>query len=1377
MARYLSIKWHILYTLLVFTNLCFSQSKQFRHITHADGISQSEIYSFLEDAAGFMWFGTVDGLNRYDGYNVTTFNTDKDSPHSISNNTVRCLVEDDFGRIWIGTDDGLCVYDSRMEKIHQIKLNRFNEKRLTINAALIDRGQLYLGTSLGFLRIDVSTNELSKIGKSAHQIKIVNDNSDYSFIACTRGQDGKVWVATATSLYQLISNGNDSISVLNKQLELKGTLPDLRNLVEDEFGNLWIVFYQNGFIKYNPKTGQIKHFKKNLPNRSVVSNKISSVTIDQTGHLWIGTHDKGLLFLEKKYLNDENPNFQLIEHDLSNDRSLNSNLIYSLYVSKDNLLWIGTIGSGINIYDPNRNPFHYYNLQNAANQSSHSTNFIRAVYADEQDNIWIGTHSNGLFLLDRGNLEKIDKIGFGTESIFHINDAGNGNTFVCSNLGISLVKKVNKTLEIKSTLPIGPAFYTTRPENGIFWVASLYGVRKCKLNNGEIILEQTYTTDSKPALSFNNCRVLYFQKEANELFIGTEGGGLNILGLNPEMVPIHTSIYQKGDSTNSISNNYIRSIIEDSNSDIWIGTYEGLNKMKVDPASGKAIFKTYTRKNGLPNNTIQSIVEDNQKNLWIGTNQGLCKFNRPAETFTQYTLNDGIQSNEFSEHAIFKKWDNEIIIGGINGINTFYPEQITSSNFEPNTTITDFYLFNKKIRVGEKTSNGKKSPLIKSISKTDSIFLKPNQNSLGFEFSAMIYNSPEKIQYAYLLEGFEKEWNITDADNRRANYTNLGFGDFTFKVKAINNDGLWEETPKSVFISISPPLYYTTLAFILYALLAILAFIFFTNYSILRYTTKKKIILENQHNKKVRELEELRTRFLINISHDLRTPITLISSPLEIIQKNRSIQPETKSLLNLVQRNVKKLKDMTEQLLDISKVETGILTPQPQNLDIVSFVKSEVLSFEDAFNRKGIDLEVKSEEPSYKMSFDPDMISKVLFNILSNALKHTHEGKVTMNISAVPSPSSDKAGMERQQNYIKISISDTGVGIDEADIARVFERFYQGKEQNKKGYGIGLSHCKDLIEAHNGSIDVASKKGVGTIFNIHLPNIQKPESPTVQSLPILKNETAELTVAEDLMAEVRGEAATHSITILLVEDNPDLRGFLAQELRKKYQVLEAENGEEGLKIAQVDYPDLIISDVMMPNMNGLEFCKAVKSNIKTSHIPVILLTAKVDKETKYEGLEIGADDYISKPFEMEYLFLKIINLLKNRERLRKMFQLNANLEPSKVTVTSIDEQFLIKLMAEIEKGIADADFSINALERELGMSHSSFYNKIKSLTGQSANDLVFSARMKRAKQILEDTGKIRVSEVAYMVGFSDPKYFSKRFKEFFGASPSHFIKK
>lgn len=508
----------------------------------------------------------------------------------------------------------------------------------------------------------------------------------------------------------------------------------------------------------------------------------------------------------------------------------------------------------------------------------------------------------------------------------------------------------------------------------------------------------------------------------------------------------------------------------------------------------------------------------------------------------------------------------------------------------------------------------------------------------------------------------------------------------------------------------------------------------------------------------------------------MRTPLTLISSPIEMALKNKDLSHDLKNHLNLAQRNIKKLRYITEQLLDLNKAEAGIISANLQTQDIVSFIKMEATHFTHAVKSKGLEFYIISNEEAIYTAFDSDMISKVIFNLLSNAIKFTQKGEISIRIGKVFKDLPEKLNHSTYNSFTRIDIQDSGEGIEQNDLGKIFDRFYQGKGKTEKGYGIGLSHCKDLIEALGGVIEATSEKGVGTTFRFFIPDINTEDYN--QEKDFNRSNT------EDVYVESFTDAANDDTfpengslqKILLIEDNPDMRSFIRHELKKEYKVFEAEDGLDGLEKAGKYSPDLIISDIMMPIMDGIEFCQKIKSDIKTSHIPVILLTAKADTPTKYKGIEMGADDYISKPFEMDYLLLRIKNLLKSREQLRKLFQINNSLDPSSVTVSSLDEMFLSQLMKAMENGIPDPEFTVNSLESTMGMSHSNFYRKIKNLTGQSGKDILLNMRMKRAKQILTDSKRIRISEVAYMVGYTNPKYFSQSFKEFYGVLPSDIAK-
>jgi len=1366
------IKGYLVLMFLAWGITSFSQPRLFQHITNADGISQSEIYTFLEDSRGFMWIGTVDGLNQYDGYNITIYNTDKSNPNSISNNTIRSLAEDSLGRIWIGTDDGLCVYNPSSEKIFQVGIEFIEDDvLLRVNSIIVDKNYLILGTTLGLLRANINTTDLEQIGKNFQVVKY-SKNSQAIVYDATLCKNGSIWFITSAALIGLVfqSETNDPWVIDNiSDSELGNNVA----IEKDISGNIWIITHTKGFFRYNPSTKRINRFSENFPNRSVVSDMYSSAVTDKNDNLWLATRDKGLLFLDAKWLNDDNPQFDNLQNVPFADNSLNSNLIYSLYVSRNNLLWVGTIGMGINIYDPQQKEFNHQKIPLKSEDVQSSSNFIRSVFNDNKDNIWLGTHNNGLYIFNRKN-NTFRKAGFGNQSIFYICDIGGDITLICNSNGYSLVRLEDNKLRIISNVNSSAHFFATKSKNDVMWLASLIGLTKCRIENGVLQAEKTYNIDTDPGISLKNCRVVYYNGDKNELLLGTEGGGLNILKLDEQQNVTSVTVFKKTTSPNSISNNYIRSIAKDCNGDFWIGTYEGLNRLLCDSLSGEITFKSYTKKDGLPNNMIQLIVEDNQKMLWIGTNGGLSRFDSKNNHFINYSASDGLQSNEFSEHTVFKRANGEIIVGGTEGINIFNPENIHTNNIPPKTTITGFYLFNKKVEISE----GEKKPysLRKSIVLTDTILLKPNQNSFAFDFSAMLYSNPGKVNYAYLLEGFDKDWNYTDAKNRKANYTNLKHGKYVFKVKSTNIDGIWEESPRQVFVQIRTPFVYSWPAFVIYILVILLAIAWLTNYSVIKYTTKKKILLENDHNKKLHELDELRNRFFINISHDLRTPLTLISSPIEMILKNKEISTEVKNHLNLAQKNIKKLKYIIEQLLDFNKSEAGVLSPTRLSQDIVSFIKKEAAHFTHAINTKGLGFFVVSNEASIHTAFDANMLSKVLFNLLSNAIKFTNHGEIYIRIEETSQELPEILKLQEYNSYIKIEIQDTGEGIEQNDVGKIFDRFYQGTGKTEKGYGIGLSHCKDLIKAHDGIIEATSEKGVGTKIRFFIPVIKSEENKQEKELISANSEDIYVEeVSSNSGANSLHEDANTQI-ILIIEDNPDMVSLIRNVLKKEYKILEARDGIDGLEKAEKFSPDLIISDVMMPRMNGIEFCRKIKSDIKTSHIPVILLTANTDMPTKYQGIEMGADDYILKPFEMEYLVLRIKNLLTSREQLRRLFQINSSLDPSAVTVSSLDEKFLSQLMKALEDGISDPDFTVNSLESTMGMSHSNFYRKIKSLTGQSGKDVLMSIRMKRAKQILTDNQGIRISEVAYMVGYVNPKYFSQNFKDFYGVLPSEITK-
>lgn len=1111
-----------------------------------------------------------------------------------------------------------------------------------------------------------------------------------------------------------------------------------------------------GLVRCRLKNWQFDFFKYDKHKNSVASDRCSALELCSEGNLWIGTVDKGLSMVQSMDLDRDKDEiiFTQFNHNNYNPNSLNSNLIYSLYTSHDDLLYIGTIGSGVNIYDPQQKNFSHYRLSQITNDLSYS-NFIRSIYVDSSDKFWLGTHNSGLFLFDRSK-HSISKMGFDTQSIFFISHYNENKLLICSTTGLYLIQYAPNRISILDRINTPATFNIINTVGNNYWLASLGGVKHLKIENDKILILNEYSTTSSLPMSFNNSRVLFFDEVRNELLIGTEGGGLNILVLNQNHQAERITVYKKDEASTSLSNNYIRSIHQDSGGDMWIGTYEGLNKLLRDPETGNVTFRSYNNNDGLPNNMIQSIAQDNDGNLWIGTNGGLFKTDLAFENFTVFTDTDGLQSNEFSENAVFKTSDGELVFGGINGINTFYPHKILPSERSPNITITGFYLFQKKADIRQSYDGN--IILDKSVFFKESISLLPSQNSIGFDFTALIFNNPDKIAYKYKLEGFENEWNITTAQNRHANYTNLRHGEYVFRVRATNEDGIWEKNGTELLIRIATPMYLTWYAYVIYVLIALSVTLFFRFFSVIQYKTKAKLVIENEHNKKLRGLDELRANFFINVSHDLRTPITLIYEPIKSILKSKNLNPIQRKKLMVAERNANHLNNLVEQLLDVRKAESGKIIPVFKAGDIISFSKKILEQFDYALDKKSIKAQISSKEKQIITSFDHDILSKVYSNLISNAINYTTEGTITIHIERIDKKQSPLTSNSRHEHFIRIAIKDTGIGITKENQSKIFDRFYQEDASIGKGYGIGLSHTRDLIKAHSGFIDLESEPGAGTTMIVILPY----RNPCKRMLSDDE---------EDLILEAEADEKN----ILIVEDNDELRDYIKSELSDDFVVLEAADGVEGVKVANEFLPDLVISDVMMPGMDGIELCKELKSNIKTSHIPVILLTAKVDSNTKYQGIETGADDFIPKPFELDYLVIRVHNLLQSREKLRELFRKNFEVNPSSISVTSLDDKFIKAMLAAIEEGISDPEFTVNTLEEEMGMSHSNFYRKVKSLTGQSGKEILQEMRLKRACQLLNDCPDIRISDVAYMVGFSNPKYFSKCFKERFGYTPSDAI--
>ena len=1071
--------------------------------------------------------------------------------------------------------------------------------------------------------------------------------------------------------------------------------------------------------------------------------------------------------------------FYSYQNDPKEPASIGDNIVNDVYVDRSGLIWIGTWNDGLNKINPNRKFDHYKN--NPLNPNSVSGNFITALCEDKDGFVWIGTDQEGLNRFDPKNgifthykndpnninsltSDKIADIEEDTEGILWIAIDGEG---LCK-----YDKKNNRFTRYKhdpndkKSLPSDQISVIVEQKNGNLLIGTIGGglLEFSKQKNSFARIR--YDPNDPDDITAYGVYALFEDRNEN-LWIGTYGTGLFYYD---RIKKTSESYFNVPGDTTSLSDNTISAIAESNDGTVWIGTYNGLNKFDQH----KKKFKRYNESNGLPNNTIYGIVIDDTGNLWISTNKGLVRLNPTNDNIKVYTKADGLQSDEFNQWAYCKGQSGNIYFGGLKGFNAFNPEDLKDSDFKPKIFLTNLQLFNKNIPVGY-DEQFDRTILSEPLNNIQTLNLTHDDYVFSIEFLALDYtSSPQKIKYAYKMSGFDTEWNYVKADRRFATYTNLSPGEYVFTVKSTNSDGVWNDNGKNLSIIVHPPWWKTGWAYTAYGLMLIALILSIRTYDIKREKLKHQLVLEHKHAKKLEELDGMKSDFFANISHEFRTPLTLILGPAEQILSEK-VNDAIHQNIMLIKRNAKHLLHLINELLDLSRLDAGKLNLKTTRQNLVSFVNRVVMSFESAAVLKSIKLTFSCSDIIIPVYFDSEKLETVLKNLISNAIKFTppdHE------ISAHVLKVSD--------SMVQIKIRDTGIGIPEREISKIFDRFYQVKSAHTRlhgGTGIGLALAKQLVELHKGTLKVTSKVNLGTEAIIGLPlgnnHLSKDQ--------IVEYETGkdEGTSNEDEIDELIPKIKNHKVNtlidnkdiILIVEDNTDVRDFIKSSLGNEYTYDEAENGEEGIKKAIELIPDLIISDVMMPILDGNEMTRQLKSDNKTSHIPIILLTAKSGLDNKIEGLETGADDYLTKPFEPKELQTRIKNLVWLRKKLQEIYgsQSLSSITRSKNRLKGVDAEFLERMLRVIDEHVSEEHFTIEDFGHEVGMSRSQMFRKIKALTGKSCSVYVRSVRLAKAKTMLQNN-EANISEIAYSVGFNSPSYFTHCFKEEFGYSPSELVK-
>lgn len=1339
-----------------------AQNIQVRYLGIENGLSNNAVNTIFQDHNGFMWFGTYDGLNRYDGYSFKTYRNVIDDSTSICSNNINTIDEDVTHRLWVGGQKGLSIYNPATATFSYPSYAFYNK---SLKANLNDNILAVKAVKGTGMLVGTQHNGLFYFSdhRNGRQIPLkINGKIKLDYYVSAMGYDEK-----KNAAYVFIADyGLYEFDLRNGLLQPKNSEMHTGYCLKvTHDGRLWLG-NDRGLFFFNEATNSL--------SESIISYRGPVVNLceDKKGDLWIATDGAGAWILTqggKKALP--------LQSKTAGDRSLlNSNSIYAVYEDKEGRKWIGTLRGGINIIEP-ATPFAKVVYQPEGNNSS-VENFIFSFCEDEPGRIWIGTDGAGLRYWNRTN---------NTYQTFAHNENVPGS--ITSNFITSIVKDAQNNVWL-STWFGGINRYNKATKS--FEHYTCFNTRTKGYDNNVWRL----LTDDKQRLWACAVRggALYKFNEKNKTFeefdnnlselqaIAQDRQG-NIWAGDYSALILVDTVYKQHKVYNV---GYpVRCIYEDKKNNFWIGTQEG-GLMLFNRTNHT--FKRYTTKEGLPNNTILRMLEDETGKLWLSTYDGLARFNPASEECQNFYQSDGLQSNQFSFNAALSLSSGEFLFGGIKGFNVFHPDGISNKNTFPNLYLSGLRINNSPIEENEAFIKERSFEQVKRIE------VPYEKALLTLDYLGLDYADVSNISYAYRLSGWDKQWNYV-ANTRTASYSRLQEGHYIFEVKVSNKKGGWSEAQTLLYVTVLPPWYRTWWAYGLYGLAAFSLLYLYALYKNRQAKLRYQIQLANLEMQKEKELNEKKIAFFTNVSHEFRAPLSLIINPIKDLLHKTEHRTETAEL-QVIYRNAKRLLRMVDQLLLFKKAEQNLDQLNLQKQNVYDLCRDVYLCFIEQARSRKIRYELQGEAKGAFINADREKIEIALFNLLSNAFKFTPEGgTIAFRIKET------NAG-------IALSISDTGPGIPEDESQKLFERFVQlNNTGNKGGFGIGLYLVKNFVEAHGGTVTFESEKGSGTTFHINLNKVREDAdaisifSDTQQSsshktdgqkehslieavsLPapvsaILEEMTEDVVEPQEEteMPVAADELATEKQSLLVVDDDKEIRHYLVEVFASKYKIYQANNGREGIRLAKQHLPDLIISDIVMQDGNGLELCRTLKEDSALSHIPIVLLTGTSSDEMQLEGMNSGADDYIKKPFDKEILMARVGAILKRRNILQSYFYNEVTLGSAKFKVSTEYKEFIERCMKIIEDHLLDDDFPIKSLAAEMGMSHSALYKKIRAVSGQSVNSFIRFVRLKRAAELFIST-ELNVNETATMVGFGNLKYFRTQFHNQFGLNPSEYIKK
>lgn len=1350
----------------------------FKSSSILNSLSSKDVQSVYQDRDGFLWISTRNGLFQYDGYSITAYKSNLYYPDLLTSNNIYCVAEDSCHRLWIGTYNGLNQLDKRTGKISKIE----NE-------------------------------EINGIGIS--QILVTDDQ--------------RIWFGSEVGLYEYIESENRF--QLFDESNTDGVFPrvTIKSLFEDDRGDVWIGTWGGGLYRYEKSSRRFRKYP-----RMNSGNSAHVVFQDSYKNIWVGTWGAGLHLLHDAYT-PEKTTWTTFAHDEKRAGSISDNLIYA--ISEDintRSLWVGT-RSGLSmlpLQEAQAGVYEFENCYPGGSENSITGSEVASLLRDRQGIMWIGMIGGGVNMANtrkaRFNLDRLPEVkrtlkSNSVRSIL-LDDEGllwmgiSTYGFGVKNLQTGRFTHHGQMLDFKSYSGISTTMSIMQsPSTGHIWIGvydgGAYEINK-KAPEGKRV--KLYNSSNAPWMC-HPCIYHICEDSRQNLWFATKGGvsmraadgtPVRLDSLRVGNVPLqdmvamylaegvdgemwvasstHGVIRIQGRGTTlsnyklsgysvvngKLNSNYADCIYKDAEGRIWAGTGgSGLNLYDAAEDRFLPVHKLWN----LPGDAVMSIQSDKRGDLWLGTNAGLLQLTVPEDmqkvTYRLYTTSDGLQDNIFNRGASCMSHAGEMFFGGHRGYNSFYPDHQEEQTFSSPVVITDFKVFNQSW----KAFPAEERELISGLSPefTREIVLNYKQNNFSFEFSALEYANPERNQFAYKLDGFDSEWQYTDASKRFAYFNNLKSGTYTFYLKSSNSNGIWNDEVQKVKVTILPPPWKTWWAYTLYIILLIAIACYIYRIVRNRIRLRNALHLREMEQAKAEEINHAKLQFFTNITHELLTPLTIISASVDELKQ---MAPAYNDQYKVMTHNVNRLIRLLQQILEFRKAETGNLKLKVSQGDLMQFVQRSLDGFRPLMKKKEIRFAIRCDVERFMAFFDPDKLDKILYNLLSNASKYnTAGGLVEIGLS-----------YDEAKERACLVVKDNGPGIPKESQKNLFKRFYEGdyRKFNTIGTGIGLSLVRDLVALHHGTITVESEEGQGTAFVVQFPihrNAYSEEEIDEAAAPAATTDEAAALQGGDATSEEgatgKNDTPERRHTLLLVEDNEDLLGLMVRLLGTEYEIHTAINGREALEMVETRDIDLIVSDVMMPVMDGIAFCKAVKSNLDTSHIPLILLTAKNQEEDRVEAYESGADAFIAKPFNLSVLHARIGNLLKSRERVMKDFKKQLVFEAKELNYTSIDEDFLQRAIDCVNRHLDDPNFDQTQFLEEMHTTKSTFFRKLKSLTGLTYVSFIRNIRMKAACRIMEEKKHIRISELAYAVGYNDPRYFSSSFKKEIGMQPSEYMER